>query len=90
MGLTRRNRKYKNPGIKPGNLYWCRVEDSNLRTRKRTDLQSVVFDRFTNPAEAVHKHCDTFINYTSHVLIKFRYSRTVSNWSRQRDDSFTP
>ncbi len=29
---------------------WCRVEDSNLRRHKPTDLQSVVFDRFTNPA----------------------------------------
>lgn len=29
---------------------WCRVKDSNLRRRMPTDLQSVVFDRFTNPA----------------------------------------
>ena len=29
---------------------WCRVQDSNLRRHKPSDLQSDVFDRFTNPA----------------------------------------
>ena len=32
-------------------FFWCRVQDSNLRRHKPTDLQSVVFDRFTNPAQ---------------------------------------
>jgi site-specific DNA recombinase len=31
-------------------LDWCRVKDSNLRRHKPADLQSAVFDRFTNPA----------------------------------------
>ena len=33
-----------------GTFLWCRVQDSNLRRHKPSDLQSDVFDRFTNPA----------------------------------------
>ena len=34
-----------------GCLMWCRGKDSNLRRRMPTDLQSVVFDRFTTSAK---------------------------------------
>jgi hypothetical protein len=45
--------KYKTPG-KLRLYIWCRVQDSNLRRHKPSDLQSDVFDRFTNPAYAIN------------------------------------
>ena len=45
--LTQGQIKYPPEG---GCFIWCRERDSNPRRHKPTDLQSVVFDRFTIPA----------------------------------------
>jgi hypothetical protein len=43
-------RQTKTPTVKVSAFAWYWGQDSNLRRRKPTDLQSVVFDRSTTPA----------------------------------------